>query len=618
MAPLPLSPERHVWRFFLAGGTDQVRLDRAEDLLALGELDQKLWIALGCPVSGLEFDEKTLKMLDTDGDGRIRAPEIVEAVRWLSSRLKDLSVIRAGDESLPLDAIDDRGDEGRRLRALAREILRAGGKPDAAAISVSDVSDSEKFLAATRFNGDGVVTSESADDEATRALIAEIADCLGTVPDRSGKPGVNQELVDLFFKDAAALAAWRGKGTSDDAAAHAAWLAVRAKADDYFARCRTAAFDSRAAAVLNRAEAEYAPLAGLLLGAGVPELSGFPLAHVEAGRPLPLDAGVNPAWSDAVARLRADAVKPLLGDRSALTEAEWRGLQERFAAQERWLAAKPATPIEKLGAARAAEILAGPGRTRLSELIARDLEVKPQFDSLASLERLVRCHRDLYRLLNNFVSFADFYGRKRTAVFQAGTLFLDGRSCELCVRVDDPAKHAVLATLSQTYLAYCECTRRGSGEKMTIAAAVTGGDSDNLMVGRNGVFYDRKGRDWDATIVKIIEHPISIRQAFWAPYKKLIRLIEAQIAKFASAHEKSTHDAAASHVDAAGKAVVGAAAPKPEAFDVGKFAGIFAAIGLAMGALGAAFGAIVAAFSRLAFWQMPLAAWSCSCRGRPC
>ena len=55
---------------------------------------------------------------------------------------------------------------------------------------------------------------------------------------------------------------------------------------------------------------------------------------------------------------------------------------------------------------------------------------------------------------------------------------------------------------------------------MTIAAAFTAGDSDNLMVGRNGVFYDRKGRDWDATIVKIVEHPISIRQAFWLPYKQ--------------------------------------------------------------------------------------------------
>jgi hypothetical protein len=55
------------------------------------------------------------------------------------------------------------------------------------------------------------------------------------------------------------------------------------------------------------------------------------------------------------------------------------------------------------------------------------------------------------------------------------------------------------------------------------------------MVGRNGLFYDRKGRDWDATITKIIDNPISIRQAFWAPYKKLVRMIEEMAAKRAAA-----------------------------------------------------------------------------------
>ncbi|MBI3563808.1 MAG: hypothetical protein HY079_01270 [Elusimicrobia bacterium] len=612
MRLLPAVDGAHVWRFFRAGGTDQVLLDTADDLRNLRALDQKLWVALGCPVSGLEFDEKTLKLLDTDGDGRIRVPEIAAAVEWAGTVLKDIGALRAGAEALPLSAIDDSGEEGKRLLTLAREVLKTEGKGGAGAIAVGDVADSEKFFAGTRFNGDGVVTADSADDAATRALIADIMECVGSVPDRGGKAGVDKALVDKFFAEAAALAAWRDAGAGGSALlgdktadALAAFSAVRAKADDYFARCRTAAYDARAVAALNRPEADYAPLAGLTLATGVPELAAFPLARVEAGRALPLDGGVNPAWADAVARLRSDAVLPALGDRTALTEAEWRGLQERFAAQEKWLSAKPATRVETLGAERLKAALAA-GRGAVDALIAKDLELKPQFDSVQSLERLARYHRDLYRLLCNFVSFTDFYGRKRKAVFQAGTLYIDGRSCELCVRVEDMAKHSALAALSQTYLLYCECVRRATGEKMTVAAAVTGGDSDNLMVGRNGVFYDRKGRDWDATVVKIVDNPISIRQAFWSPYKKVVRLVEAQIHKFASEREKASHDAAAAGVDHAGKAIAGVP-PKPEAFDVGKFAGIFAAIGLAMGALGAAFGAVVAAFSRLAAWQMPLA-----------
>ena len=102
-------------------------------------------------------------------------------------------------------------------------------------------------------------------------------------------------------------------------------------------------------------------------------------------------------------------------------------------------------------------------------------------------------------------------------------------------RSKTPAKHAAMAGLAGTYLAYCDCVRKGSGEKMQIVAAFTDGDSDNLMVGRNGIFYDRKGRDWDATITKIVDNPISIRQAFWAPYKKVVRMIEEQVAKRAAA-----------------------------------------------------------------------------------
>jgi hypothetical protein len=137
-----------------------------------------------------------------------------------------------------------------------------------------------------------------------------------------------------------------------------------------------------------------------------------------------------------------------------------------------------------------------------------------------------------------------------------------------------------------------------SGEKMQIAAAFTDGDSDYLMVGRNGVFYDRAGRDWDATITKVIENPISIRQAFWAPYKKLVRMIEEQVAKRAAAADAesdkklaSTASAAAS-VDKTAAAAAAAPpkdAPPPKKVDVGAVA----AMGVALSALGLFFTALV-------------------------
>jgi hypothetical protein len=218
---------------------------------------------------------------------------------------------------------------------------------------------------------------------------------------------------------------------------------------------------------------------------------------------------------------------------------------------------------------------------------------------------LVRYHRDLYRLLHNFVNFADFYSNDRWATFQAGTLYLDARSCDLCVRVDDPGKHAALAGFAKAYLAYCECTRP-SGEKMSIAAAFTDGDSDFLMVGRNGVFYDRKGRDWDATVTRVVENPISVRQAFWSPYKKFVRMIEEFVAKRAAASQAESDARMAAAAETTAN-VEKAKPPEPKKIDVGTVA----ALGVAVGALGAFLATVLAKITGLfvlPFWIICLVA----------
>jgi hypothetical protein len=235
------------------------------------------------------------------------------------------------------------------------------------------------------------------------------------------------------------------------------------------------------------------------------------------------------------------------------------------------------------------------------KLFEQDLAVKPEFDSIADVEKLCRYQRDLAKLLRNYVNFSEFYARKG-AVFQAGTLYLDGRGCNLVVEVADAAKHGTMAPMAGTYLAYCECVR-GAGKK-TIAAAFTAGDVDNLMVGRNGVFIDRGGLDWEATITKVIENPISIRQAFWSPYKKAVRMIEERVAKRAAAADA----AATTKLDQAAGAAIGAeqkpgapAKPPEPKIDIGTIA----ALGVAIGGIGAFGTAVIAAMFGLGWW-MPL------------
>ena len=264
-----------------------------------------------------------------------------------------------------------------------------------------------------------------------------------------------------------------------------------------------------------------------------------------------------------LATLPADAAVP------GLTEEQFAEMGKKIADYETGKAAAEAANAAALAAAQA--------------------QYKP-------LEKLLLLSRDFCTLLRNFVSFQDFYAKRGKAllgrgddkdspwaIFQAGTLVIDQRACNLCLRVNDMAKHNAQAPDSGMYLIYCQCTLHATGEKMQIVAAMTVGDIRNLKVGKNALFYDRQGRDWEAEVVKIIDNPISIGQAFWSPYRKLGEWVSGLITKSAAEKEKKSFADMTAKLQtppAAGQAA------QPAPFDVAKFAGIFAAVGLAIGSIG--------------------------------
>ena len=592
----------HLWQFFRAGGFDQVKLQTGADLMNLDQLDQKLWVALACPTAGIEFDSKTAALIDTDADGRIRAQELIAAIRWAGSMLKDSDDLVKGRDGVALSAMNEALPEGRQILGSARVILRQLGKASAEVITVEDASAATKSFANTVFNGDGVIIPESAEEPAIQQVVREAMAAVGSVIDRSGKPGIDTAKLEEFFGELTRFEAWVSASESDaekilpagpgTAAAMAAVQAVKVKIDDYFGRGRLAAFEGRLSSLLNRTEDDYKALLTKDLTLSAQEVSGFPLSRIVPGQPLSLVTGLNPAHAAAIAVFRSASVGPLLGDREILTEEEWQTLQNRLAPYTAWLGTKAGIRVETLGIVRVREILRGPAKTMITALIARDRELEAEASGVASVEKLVRFHRDLIVLASNFVNFRDLYDGGSPAIFQAGVLYLDQRSCNLCITVADPAKHAVMASLAGAYLAYVECVRTATSQKMTVVAIFSQGDDENLMVGRNGVFYDRKGLDYDATITKIVVNPISLRQAFWQPYKRFVRWMEEQIAKRAAeadaaANQKLT--AAATAVVTKGAApAVAPAASVPQKVDIGTVA----ALGVAFGAIGGFFAAV--------------------------
>ena len=193
MLPGMAGTSPHAWHFIRIGGLDQVALESAADLKALGSLDPKNWVALSWPTKGIELDPRTLALLDTDNDGHIRVPEVVAAVDWAIARLKDPNTLLTGAQDLPLDVVNDAVPEGQVILKAVRQL--PGHDPKATVAVAKDAAEAVKSLSRGALQGDGILRPEAGDSE-TQQLIREIADTTGEV---------NEKNTAAFFADCEAF-----------------------------------------------------------------------------------------------------------------------------------------------------------------------------------------------------------------------------------------------------------------------------------------------------------------------------------------------------------------------------------------------------------------------------
>ena len=530
---LPGKSSDYQWTFASIGGVTRVTINSGADIAHLDQLDQKLWTVLSCPVKGLEFDEETLRLMDTDADGKIRVNEVVAASKWLTSVLNDADKLLLGADQIAFADINASADDGKAIIDSATRILKSLAL-DKQEISLADV-----------------VAAKAAFDEKVKA-----------------KEDATAVVVDQ-----------RPYGDNTDEAIVAV-NAIRNKVADYFMRCKLIAFDEACSEAVDVSVEKIQSISEKNLATCSDQIADYPLARPSKEQKLPLTNVINPAWQatfDSVKKLALSVDYP---DADSIDEAQWNAVTAKLDAYVTGLADDKTAKVENF-----------------------DKEMAEEDADLKLLSKFLHLYRDFYKLLKNYVTFSDFYTRDITklAVFQCGQLYIDQRRLDLCIKVSDMGKQAESATFSGLYLLYCHCVSKTKAAEMDIVAALTDGDVEDLRVGKNAVFYDRTGQDWDATVTKIVDNPISVRQAFWAPYKKLWKFITDKINKNAAEKEAKQMDNLTAKADTAtdklatkpaeGAAPDAAAAPadKKAPFDIAKFAGIFAAIGLALGAIAAAF-----------------------------
>ena len=602
--------KKYKWEFENIGGSLRVKIASGADIAHLSELDPKMWTVLSCPVKGLEINEKSLSYIDLDADGKIRINDVVKTAEWITGVLKNPDLLLQGSDSIEISQFNTDDASGAKLAASSRQILSNLGK-EGEVISMSDTADIAAIFAKTRFNGDGVITEASSDDADDKAAIATAVATIGGVQDRSGAMGVDAATVESFYKTLADYAAWCDAAVELPYAdqtdkALAAYEALDAKVKDYFMRAKLAAFSPDSTASLDVQTSRIEAISAENLTGKTDEIAAYPIARITGKPEIDLGEPVNPAWAAQFDTLRSIAVDP---SKKTLTEADWNEIGGRFAAYTAWKAAKAGAAVEGLGIEAVKGFIAKDRKAALMDLIAQDEALRQEASDIDMVDKFLHVYRDFYRLLRNFVTFNDFYSKDKSvsAIFQSGKLIIDQRECRLCMNVADMGKHNATAAVSGMYLIYCECTAKDKPAKLQVVAAMTVGDIGDLFVGKNAVYYDNAGAEWDAVITKIIDNPISVAQAFWSPYRRMAKAIENLISKSAADKDAKIMSDATAKINAAPAAIPAAGADgKPAAappFDIAKFAGIFAAIGVAFGMIGTALSGLLKGLRDLEWWE---------------
>ena len=602
---------KHKWCFESIGGTTRVKIATGKDLANLADLDPKMWTVLSCPVKGLQIDEKSLSYIDADGDGKIRVSDVVATSKWISSVLKNVDLLIKGESSFDINEFNQENETGLKLYNAAKQILANLGK-EGAVISLGDTANPTAIFANTTFNGDGIITDAAAVEADDKEAIAAAVKVTGGLADRSGALGVGAEHIEAFYATLAAYVAWVDAavkapfGDKTDAAI-AAYNALDAKVKDYFMRSKLASFSPESTGALDVQTSRIEAISAEDLSGKKEDIASYPIVRITGNPEIDLSASVNPAWAQQWNLLKSIAIP---SRKKVLTEEDWAAIGAQFAEYTAWKAAKAGEAAEALGIDTVRNLLEKNRKESLLALVAQDAALAEESSNIDMVDKFLHIYRDFFRLARNFVTLHDFYSRDKSvkAIFQAGTLLMDQRECRFCMNVEDVAKHSAAAASSGMFLIYCDCVKKGFAGKKSIAAAMTVGEVGDVFVGKNAVYYDEAGLEWDAVITKIIENPISVEQAFWSPYRRMAKAVENLINKSAAEKDAKILAEATAKINAVPATLPAADGSKPTVappFDIAKFAGIFAAIGMAFGMIGTALSGLVDSLSGLG-WKLVL------------
>ncbi len=535
------------------GDSYHFKIDNHLDLAEILELDEALWIATTAPSSTLKTDKTFLELLDSDQDERIRAEEIKDGIRFLFNNLSDHSTISEGNTILRLDTVNQSGEVGRRIKTSAQKIMKRLGK-DAETISLTQVRSVKKEVHRGGLDQAGIVLPEAADDGRIRQFIVDIIATIGGPGHPCGRDGVDAAALETFLDQCSSYLAWRleaGKIGSNEtteilvlgsetAQGFKLFQDLRDKLYQYFLLCDIKRLNpdllDRA---LNNPEANAAYN---LINIEDAEsfLGSAPLSLLSDDGRLDLNGEFNPYFTNDLHDLTLQVIKPLLGEEiTRLNKDSLAALQQLFKPYKQWINRQPDVVVEELGDEKIQDYADDPAyRTSLETLIDKSHQTAIILENLTELERLILYQAYMLPLVNSFVSFPNLYNPERRALFEEGTLIMDGRHFTMALKVKDRQHHIDTCRNSNIFVLYCELFGSDGSKMHEIAVPVTAGNRGTLRLNKWGIFNDLDGNELHAKVVDIVENPISVSEAVIDPFIRIKSSFFSRLEEFSSKAEE--------------------------------------------------------------------------------
>ena len=506
-----------VYRRF--GGSTHVRIDTFAELKEAVSIPETQWVATSAPIASFVCDQRFLELIDTDHNGRIRVDELQAAVHWMATMFEREGGI---DSRAAMLRLTDLTPAAEPLKAAAVAVLDVVSTGDKQAITLTQVRDAEAPLRAAGRNGDGIVAPEHLPAD-VRDLGAQIMALFPETKNRADKAGLAPQTLATFEKERAALLEHLLKKGAlfiwgDDSLDRARRIdAVASRLDEHFLLCRLVASQPDARERLRLAADRIESLVGNR-AAMETALAALPVAPPDPSGLLSFSTLHRGPSVELLQAFAKDVVGPTLGETEHLTEAQWRDLQGKAAAILAWQATADGSVV-----AGAVDMVAAVSDDVLKALGAaqqQDLDEKPRLEAIAELEKLVLFQRYVLDLANSFMSMSDLYTSHR-AMYERGWAVLAGRRYELSLLVPDIAAHKTHTEQGTTCVVYGKVHEKDGTAAFEVAMPKTRGWSNELSVGKRGVFYDRDNKEFDIVITHLVRQPVSVMEAALTPFLRI-------------------------------------------------------------------------------------------------